>query len=172
MATNAGQPFPGRDLIVFVTFAVILVTLIGQGLTLPALVRRAGVGRQIGELEDGEIGIRLRLARAALRELDRAAASTGASPDVVERVRGRYADRIERLERRHAVLVSSNEARAGDAHTHRATGRLLDELTNVERDELQRLQNTSTVDPRLARRLQQSLDLQPFRDVATGSGGT
>jgi hypothetical protein len=136
LATNAGQPFPGRDLIVFVAFAVILVTLIGQGLTLPALVRRMGVGGRIGKLEDDEIAIRLRLARVALQAIDGAAENTGASPDVVERVRGRYADRIERLERRHAVLVSSTEATARAGHVHDATMRLLEELTEIERGEL------------------------------------
>ena len=40
-----GAPLPDRDLILFITFAVILVTLVGQGLTLPALIRRLGVGR-------------------------------------------------------------------------------------------------------------------------------
>jgi CPA1 family monovalent cation:H+ antiporter len=168
IATNDGQPFPGRDLIVFVTFAVILVTLIGQGLTLPALVRRMGVGGMVGQIEGQEIATRLRLARAALRELDGIARGTGASPDVVERVRGRYADRIERLERRHAVLVAGDQARADDARLDRATGQLLEALTNVERAELQIVLNTSGVDHRLARRLQQSLDLEPLRDVAAG----
>ena len=42
LATDAGAPLPGRDLIVFVTFVVVLVTVVGQGLTLPAVVRRLG----------------------------------------------------------------------------------------------------------------------------------
>ena len=41
--TDAGAALPGRDLIVFVTFAVVLVTVVGQGLTLPALIRRLGL---------------------------------------------------------------------------------------------------------------------------------
>ena len=43
LETDAGAPLPGRDLIVFVTFAVVLVTVVGQGLTLPTLIRRLGV---------------------------------------------------------------------------------------------------------------------------------
>src|SRR5207302_4506819 len=42
-ATDAGQPFPGRDLILFLTFSVILVTLVGQGLTLPWVIRVLGL---------------------------------------------------------------------------------------------------------------------------------
>ena len=97
MTTNDGRPFPGRDLIVFVAFAVILVTLIGQGLTLPALARRLGVREMIGRLEDHEVLVRLRLARAALHALDTLAERTSAPADVVERVRGLYAQRMNRL---------------------------------------------------------------------------
>jgi monovalent cation/hydrogen antiporter len=43
LTTASGGPFPGRDLIVFLTFVVILVTLVGQGLSLPALIRRLGI---------------------------------------------------------------------------------------------------------------------------------
>ena len=91
MSRPASDPYPGRDLIVFVTFAVILLTLIGQGLTLPALVRRLGVGGIVGRVEDHEIAACLRLARAALHELDHVAAGTLAPPVGVVRVGGHYA---------------------------------------------------------------------------------
>ena len=85
----------------------------------------------------------------------------------VERIRGLYADRIERLERRHAVLAGSGSEQADDARTRGDARRLLEALTDLEQAELQTLQNESVVDSRLARRLQQSLDLQPLGD-ATG----
>jgi len=168
LVTDAGRPFPGRDLIIFVTFALILVTLIGQGLTLPALVRRLGVGDMVGRLEDHEIFTKLRLARAALHELDRVAERTAAPPDAVERVRASYAERIERLERRHSMLAASATEQASDARTHAATKHLVDELTDIERGELQRLQNRGVVDNLLARRLQEALDLRPMRNRAAG----
>jgi hypothetical protein len=90
----------------------------------------------------------------------------------MERVRGLYADRIERLERGHALLVASGPAQADDARVHAATGRLLEEPADVEREELQCLQNAAVVDNRLARRLQQGLDLQPLRDGAGGPART
>src|SRR5215207_5492610 len=43
LTTQGGDPFPGRDLIIFLTFCVILVTLVAQGLSLPYLIRRLGV---------------------------------------------------------------------------------------------------------------------------------
>jgi len=151
---------------------VILVTLIGQGLTLPALVRRVGVGGLVGRLEDQEISARLRLARAALRELDGIGERTGAPRDALERVRGLYADRIERLERHHALLVASGPKQADDTHIQ-ATRRLIAELADVERAELQSLQNAAIVDNRLARRLQHGLDTaHPLRDSERGPART
>ncbi len=48
-STTGGEPFPGRDLIQFLTFCVIFGTLVGQGLTLPLLIRVLGVTEPVGE---------------------------------------------------------------------------------------------------------------------------
>src|SRR5439155_18051243 len=68
--TDAGAPLPGRDLIQFITFALILVTVVGEGLTLPFLIRRLGVIEDGAEEEDEEIRARLVIARAALERVD------------------------------------------------------------------------------------------------------
>ena len=64
LETDAGAPLPERDLILFITFALILVTVVGQGLTLPYLIRRLGVrgGRRRGGGR-GDAGAVGRLAR-------------------------------------------------------------------------------------------------------------
>ena len=67
--TDAGAPFPFRDLIIFLTFCVILATLVLQGLTLPGLIRRLGV-RDDGAEEREEEQARLMAADAALDRLD------------------------------------------------------------------------------------------------------
>jgi monovalent cation/hydrogen antiporter len=62
----AGAPFPARDLILFITFAVILVTLLGQGLTLPWFIRRL----HVADADAGDAPhamARVRVAEAALR---------------------------------------------------------------------------------------------------------
>ena len=66
LETDAGDPLPGRELILFITFALILVTVVGQGLTLPGLIRRLGVFEDGTEEEDEEFRARLVAARAAL----------------------------------------------------------------------------------------------------------
>lgn len=67
-----GQGFPHRNLILFITFVVILVTLVFQGLTLPVLIRWVGI-KDTGDFlpeEEQEAGIRLRLMKASLHKLD------------------------------------------------------------------------------------------------------
>jgi CPA1 family monovalent cation:H+ antiporter len=167
--TAGGQPFPGRDLIVFIAFAVILVTLLGQGLTLPAVISRLGVGRPAGRGEDQEVAARLRMARAALGRLDTIAAETGSPPEAADRVTAFYVDRIERLERHSRAGTASMEQQADDALLHTATHHLLDRLIDVERAELQRLQNAAAVDNLVVRRLQSGLDLLRLREHLTST---
>ena len=157
--TDAGKSFPGRNLIVFVTFVVVLVTLIGQGLTLPAVIRRLGVGASAGRVEAQGLAAELRMARAALRQLDVVAGAAGSSRDVVERVRGFYADRIERLERYRALRLASAGKRAHDARLHDATRQLVGQLLEIEHDELQLIRNSAAVDPPVAQRIQSRLDV-------------
>lgn len=156
--TLAGQPFPGRDLIVFITFAVILVTLIGQGLTLPTIIRRLGIGAGADRVEDQEIAAQLRMARAALHRLDGIAEEVGTPQAAVDRIRVVYADRIDRLERRHTLRTSSAAAQETDAGARMAARLLFHRLIDVERTELQRLQNRAVVDSVVARHLQRGLD--------------
>jgi CPA1 family monovalent cation:H+ antiporter len=70
LTTDAGGNLPGRELIQFITFALILVTVVGQGLTLPWLIRRLGVIEDGSEEEGEELRARLTIARAALDRLD------------------------------------------------------------------------------------------------------
>ena len=73
-----GSPFPQRNLIIFLTFSVILVTLVLQGLTLPALIRALGLAGVTGpNCEETEA--RRIMAEAALKQLNKA--SEEADPD-------------------------------------------------------------------------------------------
>jgi CPA1 family monovalent cation:H+ antiporter len=162
--TVDGRPFPGRDLIVFVTFLVVLVTLVGQGLTLPAVIRRLGVGAVAGRVQDQELSAELRMARAALRRLEAIAGETRSSPEVVERVRGFYAERIERLERRREARLSDAAVQALEAELHEGTHRLLGHLLDIEHTELQRIRAGTDLDTPVARRIQSRLDALRLRD--------
>ena len=69
LSATGGSPFPGRDLILFNTFAVILVTLVFQGLSLPAIIRWLGVIDD-GVAEKEELQARIKAVQAALARLN------------------------------------------------------------------------------------------------------
>jgi monovalent cation/hydrogen antiporter len=162
--TAAGELFPGRDLIVFIAFAVILVTLLGQGLTLPILIRRLGIGDVGIRTEDEEISARARMTRAALDQLAAFAEETRSPPEAVHRVNLFYADRVEGLDRQRHLGAASELEQADEARVRRATYHLLERLMDVERAELQRMRNSTVIDSLVARRLQRDLDLLRPRD--------
>lgn len=83
LTLRSGQPFPQRDVILFITFTVILVTLVVQGLSLPWLVRRLGVQESPAERAAEAQELRLALTTGALHYLSEriAAEGAGAPPD-------------------------------------------------------------------------------------------
>ena len=76
-----GQPFPQRDVILFITFTVILVTLVVQGLSLPWLVRRLGVQESPAQRAAEEQELRLALTKGSLHYLNTRIESEGAQPN-------------------------------------------------------------------------------------------
>ena len=89
-------PVPQRDLIIFLTFAVIFATLVLQGLSLPALIRRLGITRD-GSEDHEEIRARLIATKAALAELDELEREEWTRDDTIERMRRMYEYRKRRF---------------------------------------------------------------------------
>jgi monovalent cation/hydrogen antiporter len=101
LVLSDGSPFPQRDLILFVAFGVIFITLVGVGLGLPPVVRWLGVadaGRseRFAELE-AEIAARREALDAALKSLDKMTAHREISDDVVRLLRARHETRTSQL---------------------------------------------------------------------------
>src|SRR6201981_1188302 len=101
LTTNSGAPFPYRDLILFITFGIIVITLVGQGLLLPSVVRWLGLGRHAADERDreqkAELAARsdaLKLAQTRLEEL---AANKQIAPEALAVLRARHDDRFGRL---------------------------------------------------------------------------
>ena len=88
LETDAGAPFPDRDLVIFLAYCVVLFTVVVQGLTLPALIRRLGVVDDGTEEEAEEHAARIAAAEAALEALDGLAEEEWTREDTVERMRG------------------------------------------------------------------------------------
>jgi CPA1 family monovalent cation:H+ antiporter len=153
--TAAGAPFPGREAIIAITYAVILVTLLGQGFTLGPLLRWLGV-RETGEDERREeIAARLLASRAALERLDELAGAQWMHPESLAHTRDRYRHRARRL---HAQARGS--ADGGEEAISAADRRLARDLLQVERRQLLRLRDEGAISDAVMRRVQHELDLE------------
>jgi Na+/H+ antiporter len=152
---EGGGPFPDRNLVVFLSFSVIVVTLVGQGLTLPLVIRWLGVGSDDeGAAGDGRRAL-ARLSEVALDHLDALdAEADGVPAELVERLRERYRSRL-------AHLDAQREDSRPDGS--RAYAELVSDLLEAQREELRRLREEGRVTPEVARRLFHDLDLEESR---------
>ena len=99
LETDAGASFPGRDLILFLTFSVILATLVGQGLTLPFVIRVLGLEDDGIDARE-EAKARIRAAEAAIARLDELEREEWVREDTAGRLRGLYGFRTDRFRAR------------------------------------------------------------------------
>ncbi len=159
LETKAGVPLPERDLILFITFALILVTVVGQGLTLPYLIRRLGVVEDGAEEEAEEMRARWTAARAALDRLDELAVEEWTLDDTVERLRGLY----EFRQRRVKVRAGKIEDEDGIENRSLAYQRLMHELYTVQRSAVVELRNSGEISNDVMHRIERELDLEESR---------
>jgi monovalent cation/hydrogen antiporter len=155
-----GTPFPGRDYILFITFCVILATLVLQGLSLPVVIRRLGV------MDDGRAKVEERTAR--LKANEAALAYLGEvdnqfPPDMVERLRVEYEDRIRQLD------VCANTGGDGSNELIAPSyQRLQQDALDVERRTIIQLRDEYVINDEVLRRIQSDLDHAEARLRAPG----
>ncbi|HEY6671258.1 MAG TPA: Na+/H+ antiporter [Solirubrobacterales bacterium] len=157
--TNAGDPLPGRDLIQFITFSLILVTVVGQGLTLPWLIRKLGAVEEGTEEENEETRARLVIARAALERVDELENEDWTREATIDRVRQLYQFR----QRRFKIRAGKIQDEDGLEESSLAFQRLMHEIYAVQRRELVRLRNTREISAEVMRRVERELDLEEER---------
>ncbi len=152
-----GTPFPGRNYILFFTFCVILATLVGQGLTLPFLIRKLGI-KDDGATDEEERAARLAANEAAIAFIENASTQNGASPEILQRLRAEYDDRLAQLKR--CVAESGN--RGGSVATPQYQ-QLQQQALSTERDAIIQLRNKHVINDEALRRIQRDLDLAEVR---------
>jgi monovalent cation/hydrogen antiporter len=157
LTMDNGLPFPDRDLILFLTFAVILVTLVGQGLSLPAVIRMLGLAKA-GERElqidrTDELLARQQAIDSAIERLGRLAVERALPEDLVERVRVRYRARL-----RHFVRSPEPEKSDQDPTVPSDEIELL--LIAAERERINELYRHGTLKDEARRQLERELDLR------------
>jgi Na+/H+ antiporter len=160
-----GQLFPHRDLVLFITFGVIIVTLVGQGALLPSVVRWLGLSRRGSEEHMSEIDAELKARQAALREveerLEKFAAERKLPDDVVELLRTRNLSRNQILPR---------DMTDGLDRT-RLSAAVKRELIATERDFIYRLLRDGKITDEARRRIEYELDLEEASLANRGSDG-
>ena len=149
-----------RDALVFVTVGVIAVTLVGQGLTLPLLLRLLGIQGD-REWSPDEAIARLEAAQAALDRLDELEREERISEERLRRMRELYRARFRRC---MAIIGGDgDEARAESLETIARYGDLRRELIGVERSAILGLRNDGRLKPDIMREIQRDLDLEEAR---------
>jgi CPA1 family monovalent cation:H+ antiporter len=157
LTTDTGAPFPGRDLIVFLTFAVILATLVGQGLTLPLLIRALRL-EDDGRDDREDARARIHVAEAALARLEELVDEEWVRDDTVERVRGSFAFRTSRFRARLDDGDDGEIERRSQDYQ-----RLVRELLDAERQALVDLRRSGAISNDVWIRVARDLDLEDAR---------
>ena len=153
---DAGAVFPDRALIIFLAFGVILVTLVGQGLTLSPLISWLGLIDD-GVEEREERAARQRVAEAGLARIEELGEPDWIRSESVERARMM----LDYRRRRFGALVEGD----GDGYEANTSAwrRLMYELYDAQREELVGLRNRGDISDEVRRRIERDLDLEESR---------
>jgi CPA1 family monovalent cation:H+ antiporter len=156
VTTASGAPFPFRDEIILVTFAVILATLVLQGLSLTPLIRFLELGGD-RTLELEEARAREEAARAAMLHLEQLASAPWPRREDVDRMRAVYTQRI----RRASPIELGADGAAVRAQA--AFRKLRHETLSAERRALIALRDQGAISDEILHRLEQELDVEAMR---------
>ncbi len=157
LTVEGGAPFPDRDLILFLTFAVIFVTLVVQGLSLPAVISRLHISDD-GAAESEEIKARLVATKAALAQIDALAQEDWTRDDTMERMRNAYEYRKRRLSARAGKIEDD-----GYEDRSLAYQQAVQMVLGAQRDALVELRREGTISNETMNRVIRELDLEESR---------
>jgi len=160
LTVASGMPFPQRDLILFLTFSVVLVTLVGQGLLLPVVIRALGLANT-GEQEHAALRAQEHLARrqaveAALARLETLAGERGLPAEVLEPLRARHRERLRHTRHR-------GDGDAAHLRLLEADDQVELLLIEAEREQINELYRLGDLQDEVRRRIERELDLREAR---------
>jgi CPA1 family monovalent cation:H+ antiporter len=153
-----GSPFPQRAVVIVVSFAVILVSLLVLGLPLPWIIRKLRLDDEGVDLREEREAL-IRASQAALSRLEQIDDTSIIDPRVLDRVRAPYQERLDRLtaevrEDPQCLLTEGESA---------AYRRLRDEALTAERKAAVALRNQGQINEGILQRVQEALDLEALQ---------
>ena len=165
LTIGSGAPFPDRDLILFVTFGIIVITLVGQGLLLPRIVGWLGLSRHAADERDreqkAELAARTDALKLAQMQLERLAANKQIAPEALAVLRARHDDRFGRL-------PNPNSDRSDPVA---AAANVRSDLIALERQYIYGLLREGRITDEARRRMERELDLEEAVIAREKDGG-
>jgi len=152
-----GSPFPDRELILFLTFTVILATLVVQGLSLSLVIRWLGI-KDDGVTEREEREARLKANQAALAHLNEIAEREPAKGDALQRLRVEYEDHIRQVEGAEPESAGTPLRLFSSEYE-----RLSYEALQIESRTIIKLRDEDVINDQVLRRIQRDVDLAEAR---------
>lgn len=152
-----GEAFPQRNLILFITFVVILVTLVLQGLSLPFLIKWLKIEETQDFIpeEEQETAIRLHMMQAALKRLDEKYVPEQRENELVDNMKKQLQSNISLFNQK----LESLECDETETNERALYNRVLKDIISVQRKELQRLRKQRLFEDDVLRRQEARLDL-------------
>jgi len=155
LQNGEGTAFPYRNTILFITFCVILVTLVVQGLTLPLIIRWANLP-DTDKVEAEEKNLRLTLSYAAIEYIESNYAQEHATRDALHHLKTKYEKRMDQINRR---MITADLTRHSEEVFHEFNKIQL-QLINFERQEIKTLRKKNKFPDEILRKVEYELDLE------------
>jgi monovalent cation/hydrogen antiporter len=156
LGVSGGSPLPAREAVIVITFTVILVTLVGQGMTLLNVIRAVRLGGD-GDTRGEEQQARRQLVEEALRRIDALYEQWPGHRPLLDQLRAAYRHRAEHVE--HFDQMPGSEAEQ-ELVEHRQIRRA---VIDVQREAVQRLRDRGAIDDDVLRAIERELDLEEVR---------
>ena len=156
---SEGQPFPHRNLILFITFIVILVTLVFQGLTLPWLIRKVEPGDKSTTIpeHEQELIIQKKIARASLQFLEEKYGKDRVQNEHLDNLFARLQIDLRSLDQ---VLEESNDTKENSSKSYQS---IYLDLLEQQRLFLNKMNRLAEFDEELIRKYLSLIDLEEFK---------
>ena len=159
LVTDSGRPFPDRDLMLLCAYVVVLVTLVGQGLTFGPLIRRLGLRADAAEEAQVRHDARLAAIGAAVSTVDDMQADREIPESVADNLRASLRRRADRYDRRMSML-SESEGVLSPSPELEAVIQAQHAVIEAQRQEMVRWRDSGRLPDDSLRRLQRELDLE------------
>lgn len=158
LSTAAGTPFPQRDLLLLCTYVVVLVTLVGQGLTFAPLLRGLKLRANGAEAEQVRNEARLAAIDAAMATVDDLLAREEITPSLAESLRTNLGARAQRCRARIAMMAESEDGELTWSPAYESALTARRAVIDAQRQELLRWRDSGRLPDPSLRRLRRELD--------------